>query len=243
MRKHVSVYAHRGASAYALENTMEAFEKAISMHADGIELDVQCSKDGTLFVFHDLNLKRLTGVNKFIHECTDEELHELRLGRRFLRYLTNKRMPTFEQVLEWANKHDIKLNIELKESLIDHTEPIIALLDKHPLPKGSHVSSFHDALLQEVKKSCPHVETAILVTRKFNWSALQDMSHIDTVHAHKRYYKPRLLQICEEARKPMRFYAIEGNEAFLQSPHPIVAGWITDFPDRLVTKKHQQKKV
>lgn len=243
MVKHIPVYAHRGASAYVLENSMEAFEKAIALQADGIELDVQCSKDGTVFVFHDLNLKRLTGVDKFIHECSDKELSDFRIGRRvFLRFIGNKRIPKFEKVLEWANKHNIKLNIEVKESLIDNLDPLIQLLKKHVLPKGSHVSSFHDILLREIKEGCPHVETAIIVTRKFNWAALQSMKHIDAVHAHKRYYKPRFLQVCEDAKKPMRFYAIDGKEAFLQSPHPIVAGWITDFPDRLVKNQRNQKK-
>ena len=239
----IPVYAHRGASAYVLENSMEAFEKAIALHADGIELDVQCSKDGTVFVYHDLNLKRLTGVDKFIHECTDEELYHFRIGRRsFFRFIGNKHIPTFEKVLEWAIKHNVKLNIELKESLIDNLEPLIQLLNNYNLPEGSHISSFHDILLQKMKKACPQVETAIIITRKFEWSALEAMKHIDAVHAHKRYYKPRFLQICEEAKKPMRFYAIDGKEAFLQRPHPIVAGWITDYPDRLAGKRMKRKK-
>ena len=240
MAKHIPIYAHRGASAYALENSIEAFEKAIDLHADGIELDVQRSKDDTLFVFHDLNLKRLAGINRFIHECTEKELKELRIGRRFFRRFGKKRIPKFEKVLQWADEHNIPLNIELKESLIDHMEPVIRLLKKHPLPKGSHVSSFHDALLYGVKEHCPHVETAIIITRKFDWATLQNMKHIDAVHAHKRYYKPRFLHMCEEAGKHMRFYGIEGKEAFLQSPHSIVAGWITDYPDRLVRKPIKQ---
>ncbi|KGR81632.1 glycerophosphodiester phosphodiesterase [Lysinibacillus odysseyi] len=243
MVNNIPVYAHRGASAYVLENSMEAFEKAIALHADGIELDVQCSKEGTVFVYHDLNLKRLTGVDKFIHDCTDEELCNFRIGRRtFFRFIGNKRIPTFEKVLEWANKHNVKLNIELKESLIDNLDPMIRLLKSQSLPKGSHVSSFHDVLLEKIKKECPHVETAIIVTRKFDWAALDAMKHIDAVHAHKRYYKPRFLQICEKAKKPMRFYAIDGKEAFLQRPHPVVAGWITDFPDRLAKKQPNRKK-
>ncbi len=236
MMKHIPIYAHRGASAYAVENSVEAFEKAIALYADGIELDVQRSKDDGLYVFHDLNLKRLTGVNRFIHECTAEELKGLRIGKGFFRRFGKSRIPKFENVLQWAKEHDTPLNIELKESLIDHMEPVIRRLKEHRLPKGSHVSSFHDSLLYEVKEHCPHVETAIIVTKKFDWPSLQNMRHIDAVHAHKRYYKPRFLQICEEAGKHMRFYGIEGKEPFLEYPHPMVAGWITDYPDRIVGK-------
>lgn len=48
MTRNISIFAHRGASGYALENTFKAFEKAKKMGADGIELDVQCTK--TLFL-------------------------------------------------------------------------------------------------------------------------------------------------------------------------------------------------
>ena len=53
----ITVIAHRGASGLAPENTMAAFRKAIEVGADGIELDVQLSKDGKVVVYHDLYLK------------------------------------------------------------------------------------------------------------------------------------------------------------------------------------------
>lgn len=64
MTRNISIFAHRGASGYALENTFKAFEKAKKMGADGIELDVQCTKDSVLVVFHDIDLFRLTGKRK-----------------------------------------------------------------------------------------------------------------------------------------------------------------------------------
>ena len=51
------VWAHRGASGYAPENTLDAFQKAVEMGADGIELDVQMTKDGELVVIHDETIK------------------------------------------------------------------------------------------------------------------------------------------------------------------------------------------
>ena len=57
MEKQTLVWAHRGASGYAPENTLEAFRKAVEMGADGVELDVQLTKDGELVVIHDENGK------------------------------------------------------------------------------------------------------------------------------------------------------------------------------------------
>ena len=55
------VWAHRGASAYAPENTLEAFQLAIDMKADGIELDIYETSDGRLVIHHDNDIKRMTG--------------------------------------------------------------------------------------------------------------------------------------------------------------------------------------
>ena len=234
MTKYIPIYAHRGASGYAFENTFEAFEKARKLKADGIELDVQLSEDSVCFVFHDISLRRLTGVRKLINECKADEIKGYRIGRRFLRRWTGKRIRTLEEVLDWAIQHNMPLNLELKESLLDDVMPFIQLLKKYKLPEGSHVSSFHDELLRTVKLYYPNMETAIIVTKKFEWDRLNDMSYINAVHAHKRYYKQQFLKACEVAHKPMRFYSIDGAERFLVSPHAIVVGWITDYPDRIV---------
>ena len=234
MIKYIPIYAHRGASEGTLENTFEAFEKAREFKVDGIELDVQLSEDGICFVFHDLSLKRLTGVRKLINECKSDEIKNYRIGRRFFRRLKSTSIPTLEEVLDWAIKYNMPLNIELKESLLDDVMPFIQTLKRYKLPEGSHVSSFHEQLLRIVKLYYPKMETAIIVTRKFEWDRLHDMSYITAVHAHKRYYKQQFLQACEAAQKPMRFYSIDGTESFLLSPHDIVVGWITDYPNRII---------
>ena len=58
------IFAHRGASGYAPENTLEAFALAITQGADGIELDVQLTKDGIPVVIHDETIDRVTEANK-----------------------------------------------------------------------------------------------------------------------------------------------------------------------------------
>lgn len=240
MMQHVKVFAHRGASGHACENSMEAFEKAIEHQADGIEIDIQCSKDGKLYIYHDLNLKRLTGVNRYFHDCLSEEIESFKLGKRFKRWFSHKRIPSMDRFLEWLQDHPVPINIELKESLIEHKERLTEFLRELDLPKGSHISSFQLELLEHVKAVRPDIETAILVTRKFPWNKLEELTYIDAVHANKRYYKRMYLTLCYEAKKHMRFYAINGNEKFLQNPHPIVAGWITDYPEKV--KRMMMKK-
>ena len=233
MKKRIPIFAHRGASGYAFENSMEAFEYAKALGADGIELDIQQNAEGELFVIHDAHLKRLTGVNRFIQQCTSNEIQSLSIGKPFWRKIFRKSIPTFQQVIDWANANDMPLNVELKESLLLDTEPLQKILPYLLLPKGSHISSFHDELLILVKSIRPDLETALIITKKFNFEQLGEYTHIDCIHAHKKFYYRRLLQACAQHNKGVRFYAMVGNEPFLKDPHPSVVGWITDYPDKL----------
>ena len=236
---YTSVFAHRGASAYALENSLEAFEKALDLGADGIELDIQVSKDGVPVVYHDPQLSRLAGSNKLVNECSLAQLQRFKLGKPWRRLFSTYKIPTFEEVLAWANEHQIPLNIELKSTLLENTEALLRMLNGLKLPTGSHFSSFHYELLKVVKQHAPQFETALIATKKLNWELLSDYRVIDSVHAHKKYYKPHYLEACVANEKKCRFYGIEGSEAFIANPHSSVVGWITDFPDKVI---EQQKR-
>ena len=74
------IFAHRGASGYAPENTLEAFALAITQGADGIELDVQLTKDGIPVVIHDETIDRVTEKKGWVKDYTLKELKELDLG-------------------------------------------------------------------------------------------------------------------------------------------------------------------
>ena len=234
------IFAHRGASGHAIENSIIAFTKARALGATGIEIDIQRSSDNEIFVFHDNELSRLTGIKGFVFDHTAEQLLNMKLGRRFLRMFSSVRIPTFSAFLQWLEKNPMPVNIELKQSFLKDTSALERILPTLQLPAGSHFSSFHDELLQLVKKIRPDIETAIIVTKVFDWHELPYMTHIDAVHAHKKYYKRRYLKAAEAAQMPVRFYSIDGSESFLTKPHPIVVGWITDYPDRLA--KHMKNK-
>lgn len=229
----IPIFAHRGASAYALENSFAAFKKAKLLGADGIEIDIQQSSDDVLVVFHDADLVRLAGIKKSIADCSVEELQQYKLGRRFSRIFSRNRIHTFEEVMKWANKENMAVNIELKKPLLKNPQILKTQLSQIEIMQNSHISSFHLELLQLVKEIRPDVETALIVTKKFDWASVGLLDEIDAIHAHKKYYKQMNLKTCEEASKGVRFYNIKGNENFLKNPHPAVIGWITDYPDRV----------
>lgn len=110
----MEITAHRGASAFYPENTMAAFVGAKDMGADWIELDVQQSRDGQIFVAHDTNFERTTGVDADTWELTYDEIAELDAGSFFSEAYAGEKIPLLSTVIEFAKENGMRLNIELK---------------------------------------------------------------------------------------------------------------------------------
>lgn len=110
----VEITAHRGASAFYPENTMAAFEGAKELGADWIELDVQQSRDGKIFVAHDTNFRRTTGVSANSWELDYDEIASLDAGSFFSKEYAGEKMPLLSEVIAFAKENAMRLNIELK---------------------------------------------------------------------------------------------------------------------------------
>lgn len=139
----IKIWAHRGSSHQRLENTMPAFEQAIADGADGIELDVQRSRDGELVVFHDEQLKRLTGVDGFVWDLTWAELQELTLAST---KHNDGKIPLLKEVLQLISETSVHLNIELKNSINFYPkleQEVLALVDEYKLLDQVTFSSFN----------------------------------------------------------------------------------------------------
>jgi len=233
----IPVYAHRGASAYAFENTIQAFEKAIELGADGIEIDIQLTKDGIPIIFHDLNLRRLTGSRKRVNELPFEKVMKKKIGKPFRRLFHGEKIMSLKEMIEWAGNRKIGLNIELKESLMREPQFVKEIVKRCRHLTDVHFSSFHYELLEVIKSQFPKMETAYILTKESDWGNLKRYVAADAFHLHKRNYKPEKLELLWKSGKKIRFYGVVGNEPFIATPHPIVKGWITDFPDAVLERQ------
>lgn len=142
------IIAHRGASALEKENTLAAFEKAIELNADMVELDVRRSQDGVLLVHHDKHIVR-EGRLVRLRDLLYRDVRECR-----------PEIPTLESVLELcAGK--IALDIEVKET--GYEEQILDLAAKYLQPQDFVVTSFNDSAIKAVRKAKPEVATGLLL--------------------------------------------------------------------------------
>lgn len=159
------VFAHRGSAGTHPENTMSAFREAERVGAEGIELDVQLSKDGEVVVIHDEELSRTTNGTGFVKDHTLNELKKLNASYTFSKQVGIQRIPTLAEVLDMFTHNNMLLNIELKNSTFLYPgmeEKVIALVRKYNMQNRVILSSFNHYSLVHCFQLDPSIETAPL---------------------------------------------------------------------------------
>ena len=162
----IEVTAHRGASAFYPENTMSAFEGAIEFGADWIELDVQQSKDGKLFVMHDHSFYRTTGLREFSWNLTFDEIEQLDAGSFFSDAYAGEKIPGLEEVIQLAKENHVRLNIEIKPSANDKDieKSVVDLVREMDFADSCVISSQMYGSLQKVKDYDPEISTLYVMS-------------------------------------------------------------------------------
>ena len=158
------IYGHRGASAYAPENTLEAFRLAMEMGAEGVELDVHLSKDGELMVIHDLDLDRTTGFHGKVCDYTLAELKELDASNGMEAYKGVK-IPTLKEVYALLKPYGAMVNIEIKttECFYPGIEEKLLELEREMGMEGKTVySSFNHYTIARLRQLDPNAQLGLL---------------------------------------------------------------------------------
>ena len=157
------VLAHRGASGYAPENTMPAFEKAIEMGADGFELDVQMTKDGEIVVIHDETIDRTSDGKGWVKDYTLEELRKFNYNRTHKEY-EHADIPTMREVFELVKPTNLVINIEIKTGVVFYPieEKLLALTKEYGMEDRVFYSSFNHYTVKKIHELDPSTEVGFL---------------------------------------------------------------------------------
>ena len=201
--------AHRGLWTEEIpENSLWAYRNAIE-HGYPIEIDVQRSRDGVLFVFHDDNLKRMTEKDALLHEVSSEEIKALTLNG------TEQKIPTLQEVLECV-KGKVPLLIEIKNQpnnkIVDDT---INLLREY---KGDFaIQSFNPSYIIKTKKLAPEIIRGVLggervkgskiKTFVINKMPLNILAKPDFIS-----YNLKMLPIKNKKKLPLLCWTVRNNE-------------------------------
>ena len=239
----VKIFAHRGASAYAPENTLEAFRLAMEQGADGIELDVQMTKDGELVVIHDETIDRVSNGNGAVRDYTLEELKQFSVSNHFEQY-PDVKIPTLREVLELIKPGTMEINIELKTGIYWYPQieqKVLELVKEEGMEERIIYSSFNHYSVQKIRELSPEAETAYLIgdvmldvadyTRNTGIKGLHPaLFHVKMADFLKEY---------KESGIALRVWTVNDKDQIRWLIDEGVDAVITNYPDTALTVRRQ----
>jgi glycerophosphoryl diester phosphodiesterase len=163
------VIAHRGASGYAPETTLEAYR------LDGVEMDVHRLHDGVIVAIHDADVRRTTNGRGQISELTLKELKTLDAGSWFNNTFPKKaqpnyaglRIPTLQEIIDLIRESPVELYIEIKDPeryQPDFESSLLSVVRSNQLGKRARFLSFNSQSIKKIKALDPGMRTALLVS-------------------------------------------------------------------------------
>ena len=245
------VIAHRGASYAAPENTFAAFEKAVEMQADMIELDVQLSADGVPVVFHDTWLDDHTDGIGRIMDLELEEIKKLDAGSWFSPEFRGERVPALDEVLEWA-KNRILLNVEIKSESVGKDpaggveEKVLELIGRHEMEDQVVISSFSYPALKRIKSAGSGIPTAVLYNRYSSRNRspadlVRDMGAV-AFHCSRKEIRDSWIEQLRTEKIPFLVYTVNDLQEMNVLIEKGAAGIFSDKPDLLRKATGENRK-
>lgn len=226
---HMLKIAHRGAKAYEPENTLPAFQKALDLNADGIELDVHVSADGHIIVIHDETIDKMTNGKGFVNTLSLFELKSFLIDEKH-------EIPTLNEVFDLVDKKCF-INIELKNAAT--LGMVILLIEEYVTKKKwryDHfiVSSFDWIALQEVHNLNQNIPIGVLTETDLDL-ALAFAETIKAKAIHPYYHLLNLENTKEIQEKGFLVlpWTVNIEEDIQKIKSYNVNGIITDFPDKI----------
>jgi glycerophosphoryl diester phosphodiesterase len=228
--------AHRGASALAPENTMAAFEKAVELGADAIELDLHISRDGELVVIHDDTLDRTTDGHGSVYARSLQELKRLDAGRWFGERFAGQRIPTLTEVLDrFAEKVLLALEVKAGSAFFGGIEErVVSVLRAHQVIDQVAVASFDHHALLRLKELEPSLLTAALfVGRPVVMSRIAEACKADAMALECCLITKTEVEACRAAGLQLVVWVVNEPAQMRSFIDLGVDGIITDRPDLL----------
>lgn len=232
----VKIWAHRGASAQAPENTLLAFAKAIDMKADGFELDVQLTRDKVPVICHDFEIDRVSNGKGLIKDHTLSELRLLDFNRHFpeLGFAT---IPTLAEVFDLIRPTNLEINVEIKSGQVIYPgieEKILALEKEFSLEGRIWYSSFNHLSVMKIRQLEPASRCGVLfdcvLVDPWVYAARLGVQAIHPYHSILAY--PGLVKACKETGIAIHAWTVDKPDNLRRAFELDIEAVITNRPDR-----------
>lgn len=232
----MKIWAHRGASGRAPENTLPAFKLAYELGADGIELDVQLTKDGVPVVIHDETVDRVSDKKGRVKDYTFVEIREIDVNKNFPAY-GRVGIPTLEEVYDFIKTTDMTVNLELKNNIIFYEqleEKVLELAAEKGIEDRVLYSSFNHYSMKRIKELRPDAKIAFLYGDGLidiaDYASKYGVHAVHPAMRNMRY--PHIIQECHEKGILVNVWTVNEEADFEKMQSLGVDAVITNYVER-----------
>lgn len=235
-KKHMKIFAHRGFSGKYPENTMLAFHKAYEVGCDGIELDVQMTKDGVLVIMHDETIDRTTNGKGNLRDYTYEELCQFDCYGAFKGEYEFQKIPTLREYLEWVKPTGLLTNIELKNSVYYYEgleEKVFEMVKELEMENQILFSSFNLVSVLKCKNVMPQIPAGFLTETKVdNMGAFAKEYGVDYYHPGLDFLTEEVVENCHAHGRKVNVWTVNKKKEMKQMAKWKVDGIFTNYPNK-----------
>lgn len=234
------VWAHRGASGYAPENTMEAFEMAMEMNADGVEIDVHFSSDGKIIICHDEKIDRVSNGQGSVTEYTLEELKAFDFGYKF--YTGERKgikVPALDELYSLFKNNNMVVNVEVKSGNAHIAAALVNKAKEFGMSERVVYSSFNHLQLKRLLDVDSSVKVAPLYSASWlNMDKYAENMNAFAIHPNMDQIRkfPTLVEDCHKKGVWVNSWTVNSDNDIAEM---IAAGCdaiITNYPDRVLAQ-------
>lgn len=240
------IFAHRGYSAKYPENTMKAFKEAEKTGADGIELDVQFTKDGEIVVIHDDKVDRTTNGTGYVKDFTYAELRKLDAGYQKKTLLKKEPIPSLREVFEWMQTNNLICNVEIKSDANTYMkieQPVIDLIREYGLSDRIIISSFNHYSIVYCYRIAPEIQIAPLYAEGLfmPWVYAESIK-AKGMHPNHKVVPNEIIKASLEYGIEVRPYTVNKEKDMRRLFEVNCSAFITDDPVKALKIRKEYKK-
>ena len=224
-------YAHRGASEYAPENTLSSFYLGMLQGANGIETDVQRTKDGVLVLFHDDNIDRVSDCKGKLSDYTFEELQNIKIyGNSTTGFFD--RIVTLREFLEKFSQYDIQFAIELKGEGVE--EDTLNMINEFGILDKTTFTSFNFDYIEKIKNLNSKARVGWLIGEVTD-DAIKKLLDIggEEIAPKAEYITEEIMKKLRKLNLGVRAWGVFNTSLMKKMCMLKVDGMTVNFPDRL----------
>lgn len=233
------IFAHRGANSFAPENSLDAFEKAIDLGCDGIEMDLRYTASGDIIIFHDRTLNRMSSQKGNVHQLSLAAIKKACLDGQ-----EKCQIPTFQEALDLIRDR-VRIILDVKRETIRSNgfeEKIVSILKDFNLRDSIIISSFNPLVLKKIAKIAPDFHLGFILSNRSH-RLMTIGTSLKSLHVMHTILTKKYLESIQAKGYRVYPWTVDSEDGMRHFTKMGVDGIITNRPEIFFRMVERDKKV